>query len=592
MISEEKINEIIDRTDMVGLVSEYVTLQKRGKNYFGLCPFHDDQTPSFSVSPSKKIAKCMSCGEGGNPINFLKKIKNISFDEACHYLAERVGVHLERTKAVKQVDENLKYYEINQVAQKFYEHFLYNSQTGKEALEYLYKRGLDMETLKMFGIGLAPKNHTTLTKLLTDKGYSLTDAADIGLLRNGKEGHYDTFFNRIMFPIIDENGRVLGFSGRIFHDDPNQPKYVNTEETVIYKKGEMLYNLNNAVPHIRKTGRVILCEGQMDVISLSNAGIKEAICSLGTALTSEQANLLSKYTKNVLICYDGDSAGIKATGKAFNVLRTFNAHSITLPNKMDPDEFIKQYGKEEFVNYIQNNQKDIYAFAYYNAFVNRDLNVAYDYEEVKKTIFNFLFKSGSASLIEKYLRQLATDLKVSYDSIYNDYNIYSKQTTGQKIVEVLDETKNISKEIKAHEKTFISFIVYNKKYLDYFKNEIGEMADYLDNEIVLRTYQAIQYFYNSLDNNPKDLFKYCREKINDNFIYDVMTEATEMVSFESDKLDRILNDCIEKFHNIKYKQKLSSFAVNTLEATPETYEALNNKLNFARKYNNITKKRK
>jgi DNA primase len=172
MISEEKINEIIDKTDMVGLVSEFVTLQKRGKNYFGLCPFHADQTPSFSVSPSKKIAKCMSCGEGGNPINFLRKIKNVSFEEACFLLADRVGVQLERTKTVKHVDENSKYYEINQVAQKFYEHFLHNSQSGKEALEYLNKRGLDLETIKMFGIGLAPKNYTTLTKVLSDKGYS------------------------------------------------------------------------------------------------------------------------------------------------------------------------------------------------------------------------------------------------------------------------------------------------------------------------------------------------------------------------------------------------------------------------------------
>ena len=204
MISEEKIAEIIDRTDMVGLVSEYVTLQKRGKNYFGLCPFHDDQSPSFSVSPSKKIAKCMSCGEGGNPINFLRKIKNVSFEEACFLLAERVGVPLERTNTVKHIDENEKYYEINQVAQKFYTHFLYNSQTGKEALEYLNKRGLDLETIKMFGIGLAPKNHTTLTKLLTDKGYSLTDAADIGLVRMNQDGYYDTFYHRIMFPIIDD----------------------------------------------------------------------------------------------------------------------------------------------------------------------------------------------------------------------------------------------------------------------------------------------------------------------------------------------------------------------------------------------------
>ena len=589
MISDEKINEIIDRTDMVGLVSEYVTLQKRGKNYFGLCPFHDDQSPSFSVSPSKKIAKCMSCGEGGNPINFLRKIKNISFEDACYYLAERVGVTLVRTNVVKEVDENLKYYEINQVAQKFYEHFLYNSQTGKEALEYLHKRGLDLETIKMFGIGLAPKNNNTLTKLLQDKGYSLTDACDVGLVKNNKDGYYDYFHHRIMFPIIDDLGHVLGFSARIFYPDDNLPKYLNTEETVIYKKGEMLYNLNNAIPHIRKSGRVILCEGQMDVISMSNAGVKEVVCSLGTALTVEQAKLLSKYTKNVLICYDGDNAGIKATGKAFNVLKGFTTNSITLPNKMDPDEYIKSFGKEEFLKYINDNKKDVFAFLYFNAFRDKNLNVAYEYEEVKKTVFSFLFKAGSASLVEKYLKQLALDLKVSYDAIYNDYNIYSKQLTGGKPVEVLEEQVNISKEIKAHEKTFISFIIYDKKYLEYFNNELGEVGNYLENDIAISTYQAISYFYNSLKNDQSEIYSYCYSQIKDNFIYEVMDEVTELISFDRVKIDKILNDCILKFQSVKYAQELNEFVVQTQAATDDVIEILNKKLAFVR--NNVKKKR-
>ncbi len=582
MISEEKINEIIDKTDMVGLVSEFVTLQKRGKNYFGLCPFHADQTPSFSVSPSKKIAKCMSCGEGGNPINFLRKIKNVSFEEACFLLADRVGVQLERTKTVKHVDENSKYYEINQVAQKFYEHFLHNSQSGKEALEYLNKRGLDLETIKMFGIGLAPKNYTTLTKVLSDKGYSLTDAHDIGLITRKENDYYDMFFNRIMFPIIDEAGHVLGFSGRVFDGDTSGGKYVNTQETVIYKKGEMLYNLNNAIPHIRKMGRVILCEGQMDVISLSNAGIKEVVCSLGTALTEQQASLIKKYSNNVLICYDGDSAGIKATGKAFNLLKGLTVNSITLPNGMDPDEYLKSRGKDSFLEFIESNQKDVYGYLYSNAFLNRNLNVAYDYEEVKKTVFNLLFKSGSALLVEKYLHQLAIDLKVSYDAIYNDYNIYFKQGSGQKNVEVLEETPKISKEMKAHEKWFIYFIAYNKNFLDYFKNEIGDISNYIENEVILRTYQAIVYFYNSLNNEHNEIYKYCYDMTKNNFIYEVMKGVNELISYDADKRDKMLNDCIERFNTVKYNMKLQEYVVETLEGTPETLMTLDEKLRFAR----------
>lgn len=582
MISEEKINEIIDKTDMVGLVSEFVTLQKRGKNYFGLCPFHADQTPSFSVSPSKKIAKCMSCGEGGNPINFLRKIKNVSFEEACFLLADRVGVQLERTKTVKHVDENSKYYEINQVAQKFYEHFLHNSQSGKEALEYLNKRGLDLEMIKMFGIGLAPKNYTTLTKVLSDKGYSLTDAHDIGLITRKENDYYDMFFNRIMFPIIDEAGHVLGFSGRVFDGDTSGGKYVNTQETVIYKKGEMLYNLNNAIPHIRKMGRVILCEGQMDVISLSNAGIKEVVCSLGTALTEQQAALIKKYSNNVLICYDGDSAGIKATGKAFNLLKGLTVNSITLPNGMDPDEYLKSRGKDSFLEFIDANQKDVYGYLYSNAFLNRNLNVAYDFEEVKKTVFNLLFKSGSSLLVEKYLHQLAIDLKVSYDAIYNDYNIYFKQGSGQKNVEVLEETPKISKEMKAHEKWFIYFIAYNKNFLDYFKNELGEVSDYIENEVVLRTYQAIVYFYNSLNNEHNEIYKYCYDMTKNNFIYEVMKGVNELISYDIDKREKMLNDCIDRFKNVKYNMILQEYVVETLEVTPETIMTLDQKLKFAR----------
>ena len=582
MISEEKINEIIDKTDMVGLVSEFVTLQKRGKNYFGLCPFHADQTPSFSVSPSKKIAKCMSCGEGGNPINFLRKIKNVSFEEACFLLADRVGVQLERTKTVKHVDENSKYYEINQVAQKFYEHFLHNSQSGKEALEYLNKRGLDLETIKMFGIGLAPKNYTTLTKVLSDKGYSLTDAHDIGLITRKENDYYDMFFNRIMFPIIDEAGYVLGFSGRVFDGDTSGGKYVNTQETVIDKKGEMFYNLNNAIPHIRKMGRVILCEGQMDVISLSNAGIKEVVCSLGTALTEQQASLIKKYSNNVLICYDGDSAGIKATGKAFNLLKGLTVNSITLPNGMDPDEYLKSRGKDSFLEFIESNQKDVYGYLYSNAFLNRNLNVAYDYEEVKKTVFNLLFKSGSSILVEKYLQQLAIDLKVSYDAIYNDYNIYFKQGSGQKNVEVLEETPKISKEMKAHEKWFIYFIAYNKNFLDYFKNEIGDISNYIENEVILRTYQAIVYFYNSLNNEHNEIYKYCYDMTKNNFIYEVMKGVNELISYDADKRDKMLNDCIERFNTVKYNMKLQEYVVETLEGTPETLMTLDEKLRFAR----------
>lgn len=590
MIGEDKITEIIDKTDMVGLVSEYVSLTKRGKNYFGLCPFHDDQSPSFSVSPEKKIAKCMSCGEGGNPINFLRKIKNISFEDACYLLADRNGITLERTRTFKKEDTNLKYYEINQIAQQFYQHFLFNSQTGKEALNYLNKRGLSLETIKMFGIGLAPKEHDTLVRVLKDKNYSLTDASDIGLIKSNKEGYYDIFKNRIMFPIFDEEGHVLAFSGRIFMGEVDQPKYVNTEETVIYKKGEMLYNLNNAVPSIRKTGRVILCEGQLDVISLSNAGFKEAVCSLGTALTKEQVSLLSKYTKNVVISYDGDNAGIKATQKAFNLLKGFNANALLLPDGADPDEFIKKYGAEGFNEYLKENLKDPYAFTYLNAFRGRNLTLSYDYEEVKKDIFKFLLEANSSALIEKYLKQLSIDLKVSYDAIFNDYNLYSKGSYGQKDVEISEQDENNLKDIKAHEKIFIYFIALDKKYFQYFEEEISDIANYIESPVILNMYIAIAYFYNALDNKQDEIFKYCYSQYKTSFVYDMMSGVTEVSMMDSIKVEKMLEDCINRFKEVKFKQIRSEFEINSLIPSEEDVETLNQKLAFVRQ--NKIKRRK
>ena len=583
MIEERQIQEIIDKTDIVGLVSEFVTLNKRGKNYFGLCPFHDDSNPSFSVSPEKKIAKCMTCGEGGNPINFLRKIKNISFEDACQNLAERVGIQLNLTKTPKIVDNNQKYYEINQIAQQFYQHFLFNSQTGKEALNYLNKRGLTLETIKMFGIGLAPKEHDTLYKVLKDKKYSEIDIEDIGLIKSNKDGYYDMFCNRIMFPIIDDNNHVLGFSGRIYYQSDNEPKYVNTAETVIYRKGEMLYNLNNAIPSARKTGTIILCEGQMDVIACANAGIKNVICSLGTALTEEQVRLISKYSKRVVIAYDGDDAGIKATQKAFNLLAHLKTTSVTLPNGMDPDEYLKTYGTEEFKNYIVNNQKDQLDFLYFNAFRNRDLAVNYDYEAVKNEIFTFLKAAKSTTLVEKYLKKLSVDLKISYEAIFNDYNLYSTRNVKPKNVEIKDEETNIEKKMLPHEKMFLSLIIYSKEYFDYYHQQLPEIADYLEHQLASEFYMDISYFYGCGETDRAKLLKYCYQETQSEFIHELMNSMAEIEALSEKQIEQIISDSINRFMLVKYRTDRKSFTINRNDASQEVIDKLQQKLDYVRK---------
>lgn len=590
MLDERQIQEIVDKTDIVGLVSEFVTLSKRGKNYFGLCPFHDDSNPSFSVSPEKKIAKCMTCGEGGNPINFLRKIRNISFEEACSQLAERVGIKIESTNHVKKVDVNQKYYEINETAQKFYQHFLYNSQSGKEALAYLNKRGLSLETLKMFGVGLAPKEYDTLYKMLKDKGYSDIDIEDVGLAKNSANGYYDMFNNRIMFPIIDDNNHVLGFSGRIYYASDTEPKYVNTAETVVYKKGETLYNLNNAIAGIRKTGTVILCEGQMDVIACTNAGIKNVICSLGTALTKEQVKLIGKYAKNVIIAYDGDNAGIKATRKAFDLLEGFKATSVTLPNGQDPDEYIKQNGADGFKNYVVNHQKDMVEFVYDNAFRNRDLSINYDYEAVKTDVFTFLRTLKSTTLVEKYLNRLSNDLKISYEAIFNDYNLYSTRGHQSYPVEMPEDDIKISKNILAHEKMFLAFIIYSKDYFDYYQHELENIEEYLDHPLTVQIYMVVSYFYQCGEIDQAKLIRYCYQEIKNDIINELLTLMMQITNLSNDKIWQMIGDSITRFMTLKYRNERKEFVVNSINATDDVIATMEEKLAFVRK--NIKNQRK
>ena len=344
----------------------------------------------------------------------------------------------------------------------------------------------------------------------------------------------------------------------------------------------MLYNLNNAIPSIRKTGRVILCEGQLDVIALSNVNIKEAVCSLGTALTKEQVALLSKYTKNVIVSYDGDNAGIKATKKAFNLLNGFNANALMLPNGSDPDEFIKANGADAFLKMLKDNLKDPFAFTYSNAFRGRNLSVSYDYEEVKKDIFAFLKTSNSSALVEKYLKQLSIDLKVSYDSIYNDYNIYSKGSSIANIVEKSpNEIKNL-KNIKSHEKIFTYFISLDKKYFKYFEEEIPDIANFIESKHILDVYFAISYFYGTLNNKQEEIFRFCYSQCQSEYVYEMMNGVTEINSMSPEKIEKMLDDCIKRFKDVKFKQLRNEFEVDSLIPTENEVDILNQKLAFIR----------
>lgn len=424
MVSQEQIEEIIEKTDIVELVSQYVSLEKAGSGYKGLCPFHNEKTPSFMVSPSKKIAKCMGCGGGGNPIKFLMQIKNITFTEALSELAFKANIKLQGLKEESSGPDYSHYYKIMETAHKFFQFNLSNTELGDKAIKYLLDRGIDKNSIESFEIGLSPNQPDALYNVLKKAGFNELDMCDLGLVKNGEHGFYDLFKNRIMFPVKDEKGHIIAFSGRIFENDPNQPKYVNSPETAIFKKGQTLFHLYDAIPEARRIHQIVLHEGQMDVIASFRSGIKTAVCSMGTALTPAQVKIISKYASNVVVCYDGDNAGLKAMVKAISLFASSDVklHLVLLPDGMDPDEYVKKYGKEAFLDYFNDNQMEPSDYMIEYATRNRNFDNLSEIEAAKKEIFDYLRINSSQIIVDNVLEKLSNIMKVSKASLLIDFN--------------------------------------------------------------------------------------------------------------------------------------------------------------------------
>lgn len=354
--SDEIIEEVRSRNDIVDVISGYVSLKKKGSSYFGLCPFHSEKSPSFSVSSQKQMYYCFGCGAGGNVFTFLMEYENFTFQEAVKYLAERAGVELPEDtgyskEAKDRADAKANLLEINKLAAQFFYVQLRRPQ-GKTAMEYLVGRQLGEDTMKAFGLGYAGKYGNELYQYLKKKGYSDEVLKTSGLIGyDEKQGPFDKFWNRVIFPIMDVNSRVIGFGGRVMGE--GKPKYLNSPETLVFDKSRNLYGLHNA----RRTRKsyFLLCEGYMDVISLHQAGFTNAVASLGTAFTSGHANLIKRYVKEVYLTYDSDEAGTKAALRAFPILREvgITAKVIRMEPYKDPDEFIKNLGAEAFEERIK-----------------------------------------------------------------------------------------------------------------------------------------------------------------------------------------------------------------------------------------------
>ncbi|HOP57610.1 MAG TPA: DNA primase [Bacillota bacterium] len=425
-ISQDTVDRIKDAADILDVVGEYVALQPAGKNHKGLCPFHNEKTPSFFVSPERNWFHCYGCGAKGDPITFIQKYKNISYVDSLKYLGEKYNIEMKWEGDIETSVSRDRLYQINEEAMRFYQLYLTNTEKGKVPLAYLSKRGIGIHTVQYFEIGYAPKESDALYQHLKEK-YTELDMLELGLIKKKDTGeYYDLFRDRVVFPLKNAYGKVLGFSGRLYEAKEDEPKYVNSPFTDIFIKGETLYNLDKAQTFIRQSGEAILYEGFMDVIASVKAGVKNAVASMGTQLTMQQAALLRKYTDKVVICYDGDEAGFNATGKAITILRDerFEISVVVLPEGLDPDDFVRKHSAKAFAEFIDKNKIDIYEFAYLHFLHGHDLSKASEAEAFKLKVFDFLQKKASITVTDIYLKKMASTIGVDESSIKADYESY------------------------------------------------------------------------------------------------------------------------------------------------------------------------
>ncbi|PLR87623.1 DNA primase [Bacillus sp. V33-4] len=432
-IAEEKLNEIRQAVDIVDVISDYVQLKKQGRNYFGLCPFHGENSPSFSVSPDKQIYHCFGCGAGGNAYSFLMEAEGLTFMEAAIKLADRANIDLQldlsAVSAGKPISkENQQMIEAHELLRKFYHHLLVNTKDGQHALEYLLGRGFTIESINKFEVGYALGTWDFVYKFLAKRGFSTALLEKAGLIiKREKDGSYfDRFRDRIMFPILDKNGNTIAFSGRSLGAD--EPKYLNSPETAIFNKSKILYNFHLARPSIRKLQQAVLFEGFADVIAADRSGVENGIATMGTALTDEHITLIKRNVQSVIICYDADNAGVEAAFRAATALSAAGSYIrvAQMPDGMDPDDYIKKFGADKFRNDVIGASIPFMSFKllYYRR--GKNLQDEGDRLQYIEKVVKEISRLDKAVEKDHYLRQLASEFSLSLDALMQEQQQYTR----------------------------------------------------------------------------------------------------------------------------------------------------------------------
>ncbi|WP_430833969.1 DNA primase [Enterococcus faecalis] len=436
-IPQEVIEEVRHRTNIVDIIGQYVQLKKSGKNYMGLCPFHEERSPSFSVAEDKQIFHCFGCGKGGTVFNFLQEIEGISFPESVKRVAdlEHLSVDFDWSEPREVADtpetqQRRSLLQLHSKAAELYHHILVNTKIGEPALNYLLERGLTQELIETFQIGFAPQKRDFLSQVFKNEQLDETLFEPSGLFVQRDNGTFlDRFYQRIMFPINDPQGNVIAFSGRLLKtaDFPGDemPKYLNSPETTLFNKRETLFNFDKARKEIRKENTVLLFEGFMDVIAAWQSGVKSGVASMGTSLTNEQIRRLERVAKEVVICYDGDNAGVQATNRAIQLLQEnshFDLSIVSIPEKLDPDEYVRKYGAEAFQNLANHGRETVFSFKMNYHRLTRNMNNEKEQLDYVNELLRELTNVQSPLERDRYLNQIAQEFQLSVHSLEEQFN--------------------------------------------------------------------------------------------------------------------------------------------------------------------------
>ena len=556
---EEFIEEVRLANEIIDVISEYISLKPRGKNFFGLCPFHNEKTPSFSVDPQKQLYHCFGCGEGGNVFNFIMAQERLDFIEAVKFLAERKGISLPGSLD-KAEDEEAKrkrqeLYKINRAAALFYHQNLL-SKEGIHALEYLRSRGIANKTIITFGLGYAPDSWNATMDYLINQGFDKDLLIQIGLVVEKGDSTYDRFRNRIMFPIIDHRDRVVGFGGRVMDD--SLPKYLNSSESPIFNKSSILFGLNLAKRQ-RPVDHIIIVEGYLDVIALYEYGFHNVVASLGTALTQDQAKLLRRYTPNIYIAYDGDAAGQRATARGLDILKDAGCivKVIKLPKGMDPDDILREHGVEYF-NKLINNAVSLTDYKLEQLRSVYDLDNSEDKVEFATKAAEILVEVDNPLERDVYIQKLYTTTGFRPELIYRLIDqLESKKKPGLKrnVVGNNRYTKSVSKV-----KLGLPANIKAEKHLIRLMIESGEMARTIINQL------GDIEFEDSIHREVLDIIKRLLEKDIEphaaqilNYVQDhqrrcKLTEIFKL-EMEYDNVDKYIKDCVDELRRYKLEKR-------------------------------------